>query len=66
MYLCVQVGSLAFQPNAWITPTCLGTYYGLATLYYWLYARHHQIVSPEEEVSPTRGLGKGVRKSYPK
>jgi len=47
--LCL-VGSLVFQRHPWITPTIFFSYVIVCSAYYWLYSRHHQVVSSEEEV----------------
>lgn len=44
------VSSLFFQANRWLTPGICLAYTLLNSLYYWLYARHQQVISPEEEV----------------
>jgi ethanolamine permease len=44
------IASLGFQPNAWITPSVMSVYILCCSCYYWLVARHNQVISPEEEV----------------
>jgi len=51
MFCPCLVGSMVFQEVPYVTPAVCFVYILLCSAYYWLYSRHKQVVSSEEEVS---------------